>query len=69
MSFLTNKNILIISPDKWSELYISKHHYARYLSKNNTIWFLNAIGNYKLEKKISIQKHNNYNIYIIDYKP
>lgn len=69
MSLFSNKNILIISPDKWSELYVSKQHYARYLSKNNTVWFLNAIGDYKLEKKISIQKHDDYNIYIIDYKP
>ena len=69
MDILSNKNILIISPDKWSELYISKHHYARYLSKNNTIWFLNAIGDYTMKNKISIRKHPDYNIYIIDYKP
>lgn len=68
-SILSNKNILIISPDKWSELYISKHHYARYLSKKNTVWFLNAIGDYSLKKKIRITKHEDYNIYIIDYKP
>ena len=66
---LSDKNILIISPDLWTELYVSKHHYARYLSKNNTVWFLNALGDVNLSEKVSIRKHGDYNIFIINYKP
>lgn len=36
------KNILIISPEPWSHIFVSKHHYAVYLSRlGNTIFFLN----------------------------
>lgn len=38
---LANKNILIISPEAWSNMMVSKHHYATHLSKNNHVYFLN----------------------------
>lgn len=38
---ITNKNIILISPDSWSALPVSKHHYAIELAKNNTVYFIN----------------------------
>lgn len=38
---LTNKNILLISPESWSHIFVSKHHYAIYLARrNNKVFFL-----------------------------
>ncbi len=46
---LTNKNILIVSPESWSHLFVSKHHYARHLAlRGNRVWFMNPPG--KIEK-------------------
>lgn len=43
MKILTNKNILIISPESWGKSYLSKHFYALELLKhNNKVWFLNS---------------------------
>lgn len=37
-----NKTIVIFSPQRWNELYISKHHYALALARNNRVWFISA---------------------------
>ncbi|HEY0677505.1 MAG TPA: hypothetical protein VGD17_04430, partial [Chitinophagaceae bacterium] len=39
---LSGKNIVIFSPQRWSHLYVSKHHYAMELAKNNNVWFISA---------------------------
>lgn len=37
-----NKNILIISPEPWRHIFVSKHHYATHLAKKgNRVFFLN----------------------------
>jgi hypothetical protein len=41
MDFLKGKNILIISPEAWGLSYLSKHHFALELAKQNKVWFLN----------------------------
>lgn len=41
---LKDKNILIISPEPWTHLYVSKHHYAIQLSFENKVFFLNPPG-------------------------
>jgi hypothetical protein len=42
MKNLVNKRILIISPEGWDHIPVSKHHYARTLATfNNTVYFLN----------------------------
>jgi glycosyltransferase involved in cell wall biosynthesis len=42
MKNLVNKRILIISPEGWDHIPVSKHHYARTLAAhNNTVYFLN----------------------------
>ncbi len=63
---LTGKNILILSPQPWGNLFVSKHHYALELSKNNTVWFLNSIGQKKYRKLVSV-KLVEKNLYVIDY--
>jgi len=40
---MTNKTILIISPEAWGTNFVSKHHYSNYLSKQNTVYFLNPV--------------------------
>ncbi|MGJ3234416.1 hypothetical protein [Marivirga sp.] len=39
---LKYKNILIISPEPWNHIFVSKHHYATHLAKRgNKVFFLN----------------------------
>lgn len=39
--FIKDKVIVLISPEPWGENFVSKHHYANYLAKNNKVYFLN----------------------------
>lgn len=42
---LVNKNILIVSPESWDHIFVSKHHYAVHLAKRgNSVYFLNPPG-------------------------
>jgi hypothetical protein len=42
---LTNRRILLISPDPWDHIFVSKHHYAIHLGRlANTVFFLNPPG-------------------------
>lgn len=63
--FLTNKIILVVSPQPWSNMYVSKHHYAIELSKrNNTVYFLSTSS--QQNKNLQIEQLPTYpNIYII----
>jgi len=40
---MIDKTILIISPEAWGVNFVSKHHYANYLAKDNTVYFLNPV--------------------------
>jgi hypothetical protein len=42
---MKNKIILLISPEGWGTNFVSKHHYANYLAKHNTVYFLNPVNN------------------------
>ena len=45
MSALKNKTILIVSPQAWGNMFISKHHYALELARQgNAVYFLNPPG-------------------------
>jgi hypothetical protein len=58
-----NKNILIISPEAWSHMFVSKHHYAVYLGKrDNRIYFLNPPS-----EKNELIKTDYKNIWEINY--
>lgn len=43
---MQNKTILLISPEPWGINFVSKHHYANYLSEENTVYFLNPATGY-----------------------
>ncbi len=48
MTDLNNKTILLISPQPWGDIYLSKHHYAIALAKKgNKVFFLNPITTQK----------------------
>jgi hypothetical protein len=69
MSFtFTNKSVLIISPEPWGTMKISKHHYAIELAKlGNYVYFLNPPNGKKSVKyTISIEKEAE-NLQIIDF--
>ncbi|MDN5205662.1 glycosyltransferase [Fulvivirgaceae bacterium BMA10] len=62
---LRDKNILLISPEKWSDIRLSKHHYALTLSsRGNKVYFLNPPDNIKF--KIELE---NKNLFIVDAYP
>lgn len=63
---LINKTILIISPEKWGDNFLSKHHYANELSKHNNVFFLNSTPNPSLSKTIAVNKINS-NLQVISY--
>lgn len=66
---IANKNILIISPDAWGEYYLSKHHYAIELAKQNQVFFVNYANHKKPANAFAIQKHEDIpNLHIIDYR-
>ena len=59
MSFL-NKNVLIISPQKWEGMKVSKHHYATALSKHGLdVYFLEPPTS---RGKFSTRKEDRLNI-------
>lgn len=62
--FFRDKGIVIISPESWSHLFISKHHYAIELSKHNKVFFVNPPS-----KSFSIEKSQYENLWIVNYTP
>ncbi|NOS92185.1 MAG: glycosyltransferase [Cyclobacteriaceae bacterium] len=64
MEFFVQKKILIISPEYWSHIPVSKHHYAMALARNgNQVFFLNPPSS-----KNSIQEDSIYRgVWIVDY--
>ena len=60
---LVKKNILIISPESWSHIWVSKHHYARTLaSMGAQVVFANPPKN-----QWRLQKSENDKLQILDY--
>jgi hypothetical protein len=56
MPALQDKTILIISPQAWGNMFISKHHYALELArKGNTVFFLNPPGEGGADKGKSVE--------------
>jgi glycosyltransferase involved in cell wall biosynthesis len=66
---LREKVILIISPQPWSEMYISKHHYAIELAKRgNQVYFLNPISK-KMGINAEVKPHQSIdNLWLINYQ-
>lgn len=65
---LQGKNILIISPEPWSDMHISKHHYAIELTiRGNFVFFLNPVKN---TPSLSIKIHPHFkvkNLFLISF--
>ncbi|MBX2939214.1 MAG: hypothetical protein KF880_03970 [Ferruginibacter sp.] len=72
MSALTNKKILIISPQYWGKMFVSKHHYAVELARrNNTVYFLNPIDIKPTNRKEAIKIHpviSEPNLYFVEHR-
>lgn len=72
MQALRNKTILIISPQAWGKMFLSKHHYAIELAKRgNTVYFLNPPGENNIPQKKSIEIISSGaedNLWIINHK-
>lgn len=65
---IINKIILIISPEVWSNIFVSKHHYAVELSKRgNMVYFLNPPN--KNKRTVEIAKTKFDNLFVIDCFP
>jgi hypothetical protein len=65
-----DKKILVISPEKWGNNFVSKHHYANYLSKQNEVYFLNPPNAFSKKNLGQVKcKTNsiNSNLIIVDY--
>lgn len=62
--YFRNKRILIISPENWAHLFVSKHHYAIELAKNNQVYFLNPPSD-----RWSHEKTDYKNVQVINYTP
>ncbi|WP_424963349.1 hypothetical protein [Ekhidna sp.] len=61
---LKRKNILIVSPEPWEHIFVSKHHYATHLAlRGNNIVFLNPPS-----EKFSIKETEYQNLKVCDYK-
>ncbi len=66
---LKNKTILVISPQRWGKMHLSKQHYALELAKlGNKVYFLNPPHKNAAEK-FKIEQGNAENVQIITYKP
>ncbi len=70
-AFLSNKIILIISPQSWGNMMLAKHHYAIELAKRgNQVYYLNPPDNHQWNLsggRIKIKASAGYpNLFIID---
>ena len=67
---LKGKKILLISPQPWSEMWISKHHYAIELSKRgNKVYFLNPPTSSVKHGTCMITGEPVKNVFLINYRP
>jgi hypothetical protein len=72
MFSLHNKTILLISPQSWGNMFLSKHHYAIELAKRgNKVYFLNPPkknGTHQKETIEIISSELSSNLFLIDHK-
>lgn len=82
MNFLQHKTILIVSPQDWGKMFLSKHHYAMELAKaGNQVYFLNppttssslksgevVVGESMLHKNLFMIRHRLYFPYSIKFR-
>ena len=72
MSGLRGKTILILSPQAWDTMFLSKHYYAIELAKRgNKVYFLNPPDQVKTNRKESISIHSSKeypSLFLIDHR-
>jgi len=62
------KNIFLISPESWSYLFVSKHHYAIELAKRgNRVFFINPPVQHVSGGLSVLQSDQHENLFIVDY--
>jgi hypothetical protein len=60
---IKNKIILLVSPEPWDHIFVSKHHYAIHLARNNNrVYFLNPPGNSQGVSKTDVR-----NLFSVSY--
>jgi len=64
---IENKNIIILSPEKWGVIKLSKHEYAIKLANNGNNVFFTFID--KKTKGIVVEKTEINNLFLIKFKP
>jgi len=65
LQFLNKKRILVISPEPWDHIPVSKHHYSKELANlDNEVYFLNPPSQ---SNKVT-RAPDNENINVVDYK-
>jgi hypothetical protein len=69
MSSLRNKTILIVSPNEWGTIRVSKHHYAIELAeRGNRVFFLNP-PDAKAKARIRIEATDVVGLSVVTYRP
>ncbi|NJO25249.1 MAG: hypothetical protein HC867_04930 [Bacteroidia bacterium] len=71
MTYLENKRILILSPQAWGTMFLSKHHYAVELAKKgNTVYFLNPPDEgHQQIKSVHIEEIKGYDtLYLVTHR-
>ena len=71
MDALTKKTILLISPQPWNAMFLSKHHYAIQLAKQgNTVYFLCPLDEFRQGKitDINIQPSGYENLFLLEHR-
>jgi hypothetical protein len=68
---LSEKNIVIISNEPWSDIWFSKHNYAYELSKKNKVVFINPTKRWELKNlfknSVTTEKYSN-DLIILNYQ-
>jgi len=67
---LTNKTILIVSPQAWGKMFVSKHHFAIELARaGNTVFFLNPPEVFQSKDKIVIEPSGVHeNLFLVSHQ-
>jgi hypothetical protein len=70
MQYLSGKNILLISPQPWDHVFISKHHYAEELVRSsNTVYFLEPPSEMG-KPGIRVRPHETIeNLFLVSWRP
>ena len=66
LSYFSGRNILILSPQPWNNLFISKHNYARAFAVHNKVIYVGAPGHNKGGFKFT-KPEKDINLQILEY--